>query len=141
MQVSENLKVNTSLRCRLLVCVFCLAWIEMLFWSINWVEIDSINSWNSHSGLTFSISKSCLLRFYNRSTSPIDAIPTISVKQISLPKIIVRTLVSYFLLTSPGLTTTTRSQPRYTGNLGWSGIPFLLQFQWEPKNSCISFSG
>ena len=36
-------------------------------------DLDSINSWSSHSGLTFNISKSCLLRFYNRSTSPIDA--------------------------------------------------------------------
>ena len=36
-------------------------------------DLNLINSWSSHSGLTFNISKSCLLRFYNRSTSTIDA--------------------------------------------------------------------
>ena len=48
-------------------------------------DLNLINSWSSHSGLTFNISKSCLLRFYNRSTSTIDATYPISVNQISLP--------------------------------------------------------
>ena len=36
-------------------------------------DLDLIHSWSTHSGLTFNISKSCLLRFYNRSVSPVNA--------------------------------------------------------------------
>ena len=36
-------------------------------------DLDLIHSWSTHSSLTFNISKSCLLRFYNRSVSPVNA--------------------------------------------------------------------
>ena len=36
-------------------------------------DLNLINDWSSLSGLTFNLSKSCLLRFYNRTTSTIDA--------------------------------------------------------------------
>ena len=70
-------------------------------------------------------------------------LPTISVKQISLPKIIiVKTLVSYFLLTSPGLTTTTRSQLRPGIQATWADQAYLFFFNFsESQKTSVSFSG
>ena len=36
-------------------------------------DLDLVYNWSTHSGLSFNASKCCLLRFYNRSVSPVNA--------------------------------------------------------------------
>ena len=79
-------------------------------------DLDLVYNWSAHSGLSFNVSKCCLLRLYNMSVSPVNMPPIILANQKFLFLTTVKILVSYFLQTFPGRSITTTFQLRPTNN-------------------------